>query len=622
MKKRLALLLALMMLLSVVFPGCGKEDAASGDPGAVPETLDEKSFMEWLGSGQKLRNVGETEHSFRLTESIELTQEVRLDGRSVTLDLNGNKISAGKVRAFHLTGGASLTLVGGTLETKGDDSNGGVLLLVDSNLTLDNMKVLNTDDSHISGHRAGGVIYATGESENAGTVTLKGGTELTGSPSGLRRSGGSIVMAGKTKLIIEDATVQNGTAGTAGNILLEGNATLQLLPGSTVKGGHAVRSSEISGSGGNITGYAMSQIHLEGGLITEGKADRNGGNVYLSNTAGGASGIHIYSGTVEKGVASTDGGNIYATEKFSLVRIYGGNLQDGKAARGGNVALQKAKLLVMGGTFTGTEDAESLLYGGNVYAVSSTVNIYGGTITGGKLYAAQVQNGGGNLFVGGDSLLNIYGGEIREGVSNCEKEQEPSAAGGNVMIAGNTLMQMFGGIIKDGMVYGAITRGGGVYVYGQVARTNPVFHMYGGVIENGALENKMRGQCIGSYSETSGTSGIARTRIFGGEIRYTGPDNSDKIYVMHGNKKMDLYLFTYEQYPGMYNRTIAEPCPDESHNTVTGEQAATCLTHGLIAHDCETCGVWYEITEEPLGHQETTDGNKHSCSVCDVIWYE
>lgn len=653
MKKKLSLAVILILLVSLVFPGCSGDPSESGTAdGPAPETLDAKAFIDWLGTGQRLRQAEEKEHTFRLTEDITLTQEVHLDGRSVTLNLDGHSISGGVIRAFTLTNGASLTLTGGSLSTKGDNSDGGVIRLTDSNLILDNMKVQNTDDSHISERRIGGVIYAMGE--NQGTVTLKGGTELSGSPSGLRRSGGTIAMAGKTTLIIEDATVQNGKAGTAGNILLEGNASLRLMPGSVVRGGEAIHTSEISGSGGNITGYALSEIHLEGGTITDGTADKAGGNVYLSNTAGENAGIHIYSGTVENGKAHTDGGNIYATEKFSLVRVYGGTLKNGVASRGGNIGLQTAELLLWGGTLTGTEEAEELLQGGNIYAdtsdieihggsvekglvqncggniyvTNSNLNIYGGKITGGTLFAADIRYGGGNIYAGGASLFNLYGGEISGGVSNCNKNQEASAAGANVMIAGTTFMQMFDGLIKDGTVYGKVSRGGGVYVYGQVQSTNPVFHMYGGIIENGPLENTMRGFCVASYSATNNDTGVARARIFSGEIRFTGDANDkNKVYTIHGSKtnKTDVYLFDPEPYQGMYSRTTAKPCPDATHNTPAEGLAATCLTPGAEGFACETCGLWYRITGAPTGHtltEEITEhGTLHSCSDCDAKWY-
>ena len=152
--------------------------------------------------------------------------------------------------------------------------------------------------------------------------------------------------------------------------------------------------------------------------------------------------------------------------------------------------------------------------------------------------------------------------------------------------------------------------------------------MYGGLIENGPLDNKMRGMCVGSYSETKGDSGHGIARIFGGELRFTGDaGDKNKVYTMHGNKTAgtDLYLFDPAPYEGMYSRTTAGPCPDPTHNTVTGEVAATCLTQGCTEYTCGTCGIWYAVTAAPAGHTETTQstelGLEHSCTVCESHWY-
>ena len=635
MRRRLSLLLILSMVAALCLPGCG---------GGEPETLKAKNFEEWFA---ELSQSETKTHTYQLTEDVTLNKEIVIDGHDVTLDLAGHTITGEKIRAFSLTGGATLTLKGGTVETKGANENGGVIYLDSSYLHLDNMKVTNTDDSHIGELLGGGVIYAAGK--EGGSVTLKGGSVITGSPSGIRRNGGAITMSGKTVLTIEDATVQNGKAGTAGNIQLEGNAVLN-LEGGSILDGTAVRSSEVAGSGGNIGTQGLSQIHVRSGVISGGTAERTGGNIYLSNTAGDQSGLHLYGGLIENGKATTDGGNIFATEKYSVVRIFGGSIQNGNAARGGNVALQVGALEVWGGTMTGLDDNTMLVSGGNVYADSATVNIhagtitrgfaqnyggnihihsstmniYGGYITDGTLSAAEVSKGGGNIYAGGASFLNLYGGEISGGMTNCNQSQEDSAAGPNVMIGGSTFMQMFGGLIKDGKTFGKVTRGGGVYVYGQAARTTPVFYMYGGTIQNGALENTMRGMCVASYSGTNGSTGIGLARIFGGEIQYTGPKDNFTTYAIFGNatKGTDMYLYTFEQYKGFYARTTAKACPDATHNTVTGEQAATCEIHGAVIHECDTCGIWYEITTEPLGHTDTAENGKHSCSGCDAVWYE
>lgn len=643
MKKIISMILIAALALSLCACGAGTAEK----PVKLGSAMD---FNRWFGESKKLSKMtGQTVY-FQLTGDIAIGKVGILNGgNAAIIDLNGHSITGEENRAFLIADG-QLTLRGGTVQTAGSAENGGVIAVTgQSSLTAVDVTLSNTKDSGATGVALGGVLYADGTSQ----IRLQGDCVINGSPSGLRRSGGAIALSGESCLYMESGTVKNGKAGTAGNIYVDGKAQAYLLGGS-VEGGAAVRNSEITGYGGNIYVQGLGAVYVAGSSIKGGTADKDGGNIYLANTGGEAAGLHLLSGSVEGGAAKYDGGNLYAMDKFSAIRIYGGTVSGGDGERGGNVYLRSAPMQVHGGIMTGLAGSETIInggnisgenatfamyggtitsgmaaeYGGNIYLSDSQVDIYGGTISAGAVVAADVTKGGGNLYVGRESTVRLYGGEIYGGISNCRQDQENSAAGANVMIAGTTKMEMFGGTVKDGMVYGSITRGGGVYVYGQAKRSQTEFHFYGGVIENGLLDNKMRGLCIGSYSETKGDSGRGIARVFGGELRYTGdPENKNKVYTLHGNKTegIDLYLFDPANYEGMYSRTTAGPCVDPTHNTQTGEVAATCLTHGCTQYTCDTCGIWYVITAEPTGHTEATEdtqlGVKHSCSACQLSWY-
>ena len=655
-KKTLLLIICALVLVAVVVAavlllrntGAGR---TAQRPVKIATTLD---FNQWFGQGKKLsKRSGETVY-FTLTGDLKVkTQGVIAGGNHIIFDLNGHSLTGEDARVFEISAG-SLSLKNGKVSGNGAPKDGGVVLLSGEGCQLEASGVTfsNTDDSTIPARLLGGVIYAYTPSGSAAPsrVTLKEGTTVNGSASGLRRAGGAIALSG-SQLYIYDATVRGGKAGTAGNIYADGNSQVYLL-GGTVEGGTALKSTDIDGFGGNFYIQGLTGLYVREGKILGGSAEVSGGNIYLSNSAGEEAGLHLLSGTVEGGTAKTDGGNIYAMDTFSAVRIYGGEISGGNALQGGNIFLKGAPFEMRNGTLTGVADNSELLFGsniygdnaslklyggqicygvaaefgGNIYVTDSQVDIYGGQIIGGAVNIADVTRGGGNLYAGRDSRVRIYGGEISGGISNCLQDQENSAAGGNVMVAGTTRMEMFGGTIQDGMVYGSITRGGSVYVYGQSKRSDVTFHFYGGLIENGLLDNKMRGMCIGSYSETKGDDGHAVTRIFGGQFRYTGPqEDNNKVYTIHGNKDGDMYLFDDSNYEGLYSRTLVGPCADASHFTQTGEVAATCVTQGCIQYTCQSCGVWYVITADPTGHKDTTEetelGTKHTCESCGS-WYE
>ena len=651
MKKFLSACLAILLVLSLT--GCN-----NGGTADKPVKISSASgFSKWFGEGKKLSRMSGKTLYFQLSGNVKLKEEGLITGNNkVVLDLDGHSITAENARVFAVTDG-SLHLKNGTVSSTGAPEDGGVLLLSGDGCALEatNMVLKNTDDTAIPERLQGGVIYANtpSGSQNSCQITLNGGTTVSGSTSGLRRAGGSIALA-SSLLYLQDATVENGKAGISGNIHADGN-TQVYIQGGTVQNGSALHSNDMSGYGGNFYLQGLAAVYVREGSILGGIAEKSGGNFYLSNTAGEEAGLHFISGTMDGGSAKNEGGNIYAMDSASRVRIYGGEIGGGNAIMGGNIYLMSAPIDIYGGTLTGTANNTSLIqggniygdkaeftiyggnvtsgmsmeYGGNIYVSDSTVDIYGGSITAGAVASQDVNRGGGNLYAGGGSTVRMYGGEISGGISNCMQDAESSAAGGNVMIGGTTRMEMCGGTIKDGTVYGKVTRGGSVYLYGQSHRNDVVFHMYGGLIENGLLENTMRGMCVASYSSTKTDIGDAVARLFGGEIRYTGAaDNKNKVYAIFGNKsdKGDMYLFDPTPYEGLYSRTTAGPCADPSHNTQTGEVAATCLTQGCTEYTCQTCGVWYVITAEPLGHSETAEetelGTKHSCSTCGSIRYE
>lgn len=651
-RKLLALVTCLLVTVSLILSGCG---AATADK---PAGLGSgSSFSSWFGPGKKLSKQEPGTYYFQLTKDIKIDAEGVIAGQNVVIDLNGHTITGGNHRAFAVSAGGSLVLKNGTVQTMGADANGGVISLEDAKgLELVDVNLANTDDTQISDRLSGGVLYAN--AKEACTIHISGNSTLTGSASGLRRSGGTVSIAGQTEMYLLGGTIRGGKAGTGGNILMDNKAALYLL-GGTVEGGFAENTSEITGFGGNIYTQTMTRIYMYGGTVRGGQAENAGGNIFLSNTASvdGESGLYLYDGLITGGKALYEGGNIYASEKDSVVHMLGGTVEAGEATLGANIFLQGGVLDMLGGTLVGNatgdtqmggnlygsaaimrlydgiiKDGAAQTMGGNVCMYDSQIELYGGVICDGISYSTQVSQGGGNFYAGKASTVNMYGGEIYGGIANVTKDEESSSAGANVMIGGTTKMQLFGGTVKDGMVYGKITRGGGIYVYGQAAGNDSVLHMYGGTVENGPTENTMRGMCIGAYSSTGDDSGFATARIFDGEIIFTGEQNHpDRLHAIYGNKtnNRDMRIFDDTNYKGLYRRTTVGPCPDASHNTKTGEVAATCLTHGYTEYTCGTCGVWCVITAQPTGHTEQTESvtteqgvtyTRHSCTACDLTW--
>lgn len=660
-KRSFAAVLAVLMLMSIVLSGCGaataEKPASLGSAG---------SFNSWFTDGNKSLTNRETPgtYYFKATRDFKLNDMGVIDnGHRVVIDLDGHTLTgknAKKVQAFTVSEGASLTLMNGGIQLPGADDDGGLIKVEGSNsrLNLINVTLTNSDDS-LSEGKNGGVLSVTSPVEGApAVVTVQGTSVINGATNGSRHYGGSIQLGGNAELYMMGGVIQNGQAGVSGNVHMKEKAKFYLYDG-IISGGVALRTSETTGLGGNVNVRGQARFHMYGGTVTGGTAEKNGGNFFVSSfgVEDPKDGFCMFGGTVEKGFSSFGGGNIYASEDDSVLKLYGGQIVDGKSTNGGNIYLERGQLKLLGGKLLGmnvdnpvnacggnvfsqfgtieiyegiVRDAVTSNSGANIYATDSRVDIYGGSITDGSTAAIDVANGGGNLFVGGDSVFNFYDGEILNGESNRDGKKDVSAAGGNVVVAGKTLFQMFDGLIKDGIVHGNICRGGGVYVYGQGSNSDVKFHMYGGKIENDVLDTEtMRGMGIGSYSATKGRVGDAMVRIFDGVINFLGSEkDKDRRHMLYGNAS-NLVVYDEIKYQGLTRGAQIGPCEDPGHNTETEKVAATCVTPAYTKYTCPTCGDWCQVTDKATGHTETTNVvaptctqpgyTEHNCEHCGTV---
>lgn len=640
--------------------GAGK---SAKHPVTIASALDFNSYLGEGGSALTKKSEAGT-YYFKLLGDLRLSQTGIIDnGHTVVIDLNGHTLTGNSetpIQAFQVTEGASLTLIDGSLEMAGADANGGLLYVFGGgcHLTLENIHATNTDDSRISDNLTGGVLYVFSPNEEPpATVELKGDTVLTGTDTGLRKSGGVISAKGSAEIRMYGGTIQNGQAHCAGNIQLADTSKFYMHDG-TITGGQAVGSSATTGMGGNVDVRQQARFYLYGGSVSDGQAGRTGGNVFLScyGKQDDAIGLHLYGGSIRNGSAKNNGGNIFASEKESVVRIYGGEVKAGVAVLGGNIYLEGAGFYMRGGTLAGIQNS-TCANGGNIYAThgslalydgyitagmssscggnicleDSSMNIYGGTIFSGATASVDVATGGGNIYAGGASQLNMYGGTVSFGVANLSQVQEVSCAGGNIFIADKSFFQLFGGEISDGLVYGKVSRGGGVYVYGQPAGSYSQFHMYGGTVKNNVLSGTMRGLSIGAYSETNGTRGHGIARVFGGSVLFSGSStNSQRVYTVYGNHPANMHIIDESAYSGGIRGGLRKACQDPTHYTEIGSGAATCITPAYTKYACDSCGEWYKLAGAPVGHWDligepvALDGEegwvKFTCEHCGE-WY-
>lgn len=212
------------------------------------------------------------------------------------------------------------------------------------------------------------------------------------------------------------------------------------------------KSVEVNGARAFLARYGdeLSILDSVGGGIVKatGTEGGNGGTILV----GGEGILNLYSGTlsfIDSDIHVFKGAVVFADSR-STFNMYGGTIKDGIV-----------------------NSPTKNVQGGNIYLYGSTMNMYDGVIEGGRAERTEglepaVAAQGGNIYSLRNAVVNIYGGEIRNGYSNQH--------GGNMFLSYSTLN------MTGGKVYGGECRYSGGNYYSQFST---VSNISGGTIEKG-----------------------------------------------------------------------------------------------------------------------------------------
>lgn len=290
-------------------------------------------------------------------------------------------------------GGGTVAVYSGATVKAG---TAGSAVLIDSSLGVANA-ALNLYGGTIDGTGATARVIDVKEVADDKTNTLSiniyGGTIKNG-------GAGNVYVRKNTTLNMYGGTISSGTASYGGNIYISGGGTFNLYDG-TVTGGVA------TSNGGNIyaTNAAASDVKIKavmnmyGGTVSgtrdlngnaTGGTAVNGGNIAIYTSCE----LNITGGIVENGTAEREGGNIFAKPAYTtklaeypVVNIKNATIQNGQTTvssnsyGGGNIAFTRVSATIGEGTqILGGVTASR---GGNVRLFVGTVVMTGGKISGG-----------------------------------------------------------------------------------------------------------------------------------------------------------------------------------------------------------------------------------------------
>ena len=281
-----------------------------------------------------------------LIDTVELTEQVTVSGKSVIIDGNGKTVTRGKLEngnwytgtLFNVEAGAGLTLGGGLII---DGANAWTYTDTDGDGVTDLQEVFE-NYVHTS---YGALKFVT--LENGGAVANADMLTVSGS------------------LTINSATIQNHY-GTSGNRVIE------LTGGSlTVNDGALLTHNATSGSGTLVSMNSLSTFELNGGTISESVGHGDGGTINVGSgsmimnggiaennhtTAGRGSLISISGGsfkmndgTIQKNLAIGGNGSAINNMNGGTVTINGGSINNNYGSRVGGINSYNSMLYITGG---------------------------------------------------------------------------------------------------------------------------------------------------------------------------------------------------------------------------------------------------------------------------------
>ena len=280
----------------------------------------------------------------------------------------------------------------------------------------DTKAVVLTEDAHyILKDDLGTAQITLGACENHGTATAKCNHNVD---VVFDLNDHTLTSAGRTfsvcgKLTIQDTGTDPEKVGKAVSTSSNGNvgSNIHIRQGEVnLYGGEIAKAAgtECTGNGANI--YVMGSFNMYGGTVSGGKTTANGGNIFVLTGYT----FNMSDGTVTGGIAA-QGGNIYASGANTNLNITGGTVKNGQSTTtldyvgGGNIQVAANAVLNLSGDTTVVENGRSGYVGGNIGAMTATINMSGGTVKNGT---TDVDSNQDNIRLSTNATMNFTGGTV------------------------------------------------------------------------------------------------------------------------------------------------------------------------------------------------------------------
>ena len=235
--------------------------------------------------------------------------------------------------------------------------------------------------------------------------------------------------------------------------------------------------------------------------------------------------LNFYSGTLKNNAANI-GGAIYATGQNSVVNLYGGEITENKAYKGGGVAAKGGATVNLAGTTISQNTATSVIgsttprinnAGGGLYIAGANLNITAGEI---KENVADNSYGGGLFAEGQGTHATMSGGKIVGNVATATTGESSVyiGRGGGVNIASGAEFTLSDGEISNNEIRDLAENSNNIATAGAGVIVEGTFNMTGGTVSG----NKNAHNGAGLYITVGGTANLTGGTITGNKAKTAG----------------------------------------------------------------------------------------------------
>ncbi|MCD8309266.1 MAG: hypothetical protein LUD19_05355, partial [Clostridia bacterium] len=529
-------LIALLSAVCIVFLALGLISLGNGGNKSITASAEDSTTITTVSSANDLSSLSDGGY-YQLSADVTVTSSVTISsGYTVTLDLNGNTLSASTVNTVTVSSGGSLTVVdsasGGTISNTDTTStyyviNNAGSLTIDSGIISGSYRSINTTGTlEINGGTISGSNYAVLGDTGATLTTINGGT-ISGD-RGVYQNCGSLVVTGGT--ITGTCSSESGSRSAMGIFVASKSCTATI-------------------SGGTITGVSYNSSYVSYGVYTYGDVSISGNAVIVAdaqNTAKGSYAAYVYYTYDSNNTSATTAGSVSVSgnAKITASKIDDNNAVSSGIAYFGNT-YATTYVTINGGTIYG----ETYGLSGNGSASYSDVVINGGEIEGGIVGYYHPESG--PLTITGGSITGNYAGlQICAGtITITGGEFIATMNSTEISSSSNNASNKSGdGVIADGAALSIINRSG----YSSVPSVT---------VTGGTFSSDSTVDCVQAYNYNSS----AETRVTA--LETDGGSEQTIVEITGGTYSSDLSKGTYSSYCVTTGLTATET--GESSGTYT-----------------------------------------------------